>query len=240
MKPRLRHAWPRSPRAAIALQRRLAARVKRIAPNRPIRLVAGGDCAFTRAGDRIIAAWVVWDVEVRRVVARAHAIRRVSFPYVPGLLSFREAPALIAAAAKLPCEPDALILDGHGLAHPRRFGLACHVGVLLDRPTIGCAKSVLCGSSALPADEVGASSPLLHAGETIGAALRTRLGVKPVFVSVGHECTLESAVRLVLSCGEGFRLPEPTRRADQYVALLKRDAAAKAALRRASAGARRR
>jgi len=142
-------------------------------------------------------------------------------PYVPGLLSFREAPACIEAAEKLEDEPDVFIIDGQGIAHPRRLGIAAHLGLFFDRPTIGCAKSRLTGEFEEPGADRGASTPLTDKGEVIGAVVRTRATVKPVFVSVGHKCTLEDAVRIVLDCAPKYRLPEPTRVAHQMVSRLK-------------------
>lgn len=140
-------------------------------------------------------------------------MRRARFPYVPGLLSFREAPVLLAAIARLTARPDLLLLEGHGLAHPRRFGLACHVGVLLDLPAIGCAKTRLVGDHGEAADHRGARAALRHRGERVGTVLRTHQGVKPVFVSPGHRVTHDQCCRLVLSLSRRFRMPEPLRRA---------------------------
>ena len=185
-------------------------------------MVAGLDAAYSRDGTRCIAGAIVWDVERCRVVEQRVASRPLTFPYVPGLLSFREAPSLLAALRKLRANPDALMCDGHGLAHPRRFGIACHLGVLVDLPSVGCAKSRLVGSHRLPAERRGARAALTDRGQKVGVVLRTRRGVKPVFVSVGHRIDAESAVALVLRCGGGYRLPEPTRLADRLVAEAKR------------------
>jgi len=143
--PRPRHRWKVTPAKAVEIQKRLAAEVLQSPLPRPPRLIAGGDASFTADGRSVIAGWVVWDARLARVVDQAVVRRAVTFPYVPGLLSFREAPALIAAVRRLKVQPDVFMLDGQGLAHPRRFGLACHVGLFLDRPTLGCAKSRLCG-----------------------------------------------------------------------------------------------
>ena len=137
---------------------------------------------------------------------------------MPGLLSFREAPALLAVLRKLEAEPDAMLIDGHGLAHPRRFGIACHVGLIADLPSVGCAKSRLVGEHEEPAMTRGSRRPLLHQGETIGSVLRTRSATKPVYTSIGHRIDLAAAVRLTLLCGAGHRLPEPTHLADRLVA----------------------
>lgn len=221
----IRHRWNLSPAAAIRLQCALADRVvERTLPVRSVRHIAGGDAAFVAGGSQIIAAWIVWDLRTRTVIESASVRRAVRFPYVPGLLSFREAPALLAAARKLRSSPDAFILDGHGLAHPRRLGIASHLGLWLGRPTIGCAKSRLCGEHAEPGVAPGDAVDLRLNGERIGRVLRTRAGVKPVYVSVGHFVRLADAVRLVLRCCTGYRLPEPTRLAHQLVSRLRRDA----------------
>jgi deoxyribonuclease V len=188
-----------------------------------VRLVAGLDAAFTRDGKRCIGGVVLWDVESREVVEEHVATRPLRFPYVPGLLSFREAPALLAALRKLRRTPDALMCDGHGLAHPRRFGIACHVGVLVDRPAVGCGKSRLVGEHREPALRRGSRTRLTHRGETIGSVLRTREGVKPIYVSIGHRIDQATAERLTLACAIGYRLPEPTRLADRLVARAKRE-----------------
>lgn len=212
-----------TPRRAIHLQEQLAGRV-RIEPLRePPRLVAGADVAFSADGGWCLAGVVVWDVEVRQVVEEQLAWRPAKFPYVPGLLSFREAPAVLAAVRRLRNRPDALMLDAQGLAHPRRFGLACHVGLLIDRPSVGCAKSRLCGEHAAPAVKAGSTAPLVDHGETVGAVLRTRDGINPVYVSIGHRVTLDDAIAVVLACVTRYRLPEPTRLAHILVTRHRRD-----------------
>lgn len=153
------------------------------------------------------------------MIERHVATRPVSFPYVPGLLSFREVPALLVVIRRLRLTPDVFIADGQGLAHPRRFGLASHLGVVLDHPTVGCAKSRLAGTFAEPGPERGSWTELKENGKTIGAVLRTRTGVRPLFVSVGHRIDLRCALDVVQSCGLGMRLPEPTRLADRLVGL---------------------
>lgn len=135
----------------------------------------------------------------------------IDFPYVPGLLSFREAPLTLAACEKLSVTPDLVLVDGQGIAHPRRLGLASHLGLFLDTPTIGCAKSRLCGSHQTPGHEPGSYAELVDGDETIGAALRTKLGTKPIYVSIGHKVDLEAAIYWVTECCRGYRLPEPTR-----------------------------
>jgi deoxyribonuclease V len=178
--------------------------------------VAGLDAAF--AGSACVAGVVLFDLCARQVVEKRLALQPLRFPYVPGLLSFREAPALLAALRRLCGEPELLLVDGHGLAHPRRFGIACHVGLLTGLPTLGCAKSRLVGAHAEPARRRGARAPLRDGEEEIGSALRTRPEAKPVFVSVGHRIDLRSAERVVLACALGHRLPEPLRLADRLVA----------------------
>lgn len=216
------HRWSVTPARAIAIQRELAARV-RLRPLRgPLRRIAGVDAAFSRDGEFCIAGVVVWDRFGRRVVERSAARQRLRFPYIPGLLSFREAPAILAALRKLTREPDLLMCDGHGLAHQRRFGIACHVGLLAALPAMGCAKSRLVGEYPPPGPARGSRSPLVHRGELVGAALRTRDSVKPVYVSAGHDIDLPSAIRVALQCSSGYRLPEPVRLADRYVAEVKR------------------
>jgi len=160
------------------------------------------------------------------VLERAGAERPTTFPYVPGLLSFREAPVLLDAFAKLRRRPELVLVDGQGYAHPRRFGLACHVGLALAVPTVGCAKSRLCGEYEEPPREAGTWSPLRDGSELIGAVVRTRTGVKPLFVSVGHLISLRSAIHAVLACCRRYRLPEPLRAAHQYAGLLRRQASA--------------
>ncbi|MEE8169728.1 MAG: endonuclease V [Phycisphaerae bacterium] len=220
--PRARHRWNLTPAGAIALQSRLAADVIETAlPIRP-RLVAGGDCTFADGGRTIIAGWVVWDRRTHRAVEDVIVRQAVRFPYVPGLLSFREAPALLAAARRLRNEPDLFMIDGQGKAHPRRMGLACHVGLFLDRPTLGCGKSRLCGVCKEPAARRGSMTRLAQGGEIIGRVVRTIDGVKPVIVSVGHRITLNDAVQAVLKCASRFRLPEPIRLADQLVGVARR------------------
>lgn len=217
------HRWNVSPKRAISIQRELAGKITTEAlPRRP-RLVAGADCAFVDGGNQIIACWVVWDMHTKSIIEATHVVRPVRFPYVPGLLSFREAPAIIAAARKIRCEPDVFMLDGQGLAHPRRMGLACHVGLFLNRPTIGCAKSLLCGEYREPKKERGATSPLMDKGELIGRIVRTHQDYKPVFISIGHRVTLSDAVNVAVWCHGGFRVPQPTRIADQQVARLKQE-----------------
>ena len=220
--PRAPHRFAISPAEAIAVQKRLAGRVVVRAIDRQPRWLAGVDCAFSADGERCIAAAVLWDRETRALVETRTAWRPLRFPYVPGLLSFREAPVGLATLTSLEQRPDLLLVDGHGLAHPRRFGIACHLGVLVGIPTVGVAKSRLCGQHAEPGARRGARAPLTHEGDTIASVLRTREGSKPIFVSIGNLVDLASAEALVLACDGGHRLPEPTRLADRAVAEAKR------------------
>ena len=203
-----------------------------------IRTVAGLDAAFVLTGsqgfaasrnrwtalreaNRAIAAVVLYQYPEMKQLQRAWAEVRLRFPYVPGFLSFREIPALLAALDKLKVLPDLLFCDGQGYAHPRRMGLATHLGIVLDRPTIGCAKSILIGKHDSIGNEAGERAPMMDGQERIGAVLRTRAGVKPIYVSQGHRISLETALRLTLSVCDGPRIPRPTRDADRYVSELK-------------------
>jgi deoxyribonuclease V len=179
--------------------------------------VAGADAALSVDGRRCLGAVVLWDIHRRVVLEQRLASRPVLFPYEPGLLSFREGPAILAALRGLHASPDALLCDAQGYAHPRRFGLACHVGVLCGLPTIGCAKSRLVGTHAAPAATRGSHAPLTDDHEVIGWVLRTQDRVRPVYVSVGHRIDLPTAARVVLQCAARYRLPEPVRLADRLV-----------------------
>jgi deoxyribonuclease V len=207
----IRHPWNVTPRAAIALQLRLRSRVVRRGRLRPVRTVAGTDVGFERGGATARAAVAVLSFPDLVLVDCAVARRRARFPYVPGLLSFREIPVLLAALARLRVKPDLILCDGHGLAHPRRFGIASHLGVLCGVPTVGVAKSRLIGEHGEPMQRRGAWVPLRDKGQTIGAVLRSRRGTRPIFVSIGHRVSLPAAVRYVMACTTRYRLPETTR-----------------------------
>jgi deoxyribonuclease V len=214
----LLHRWDLAPAEARVLQHQLAEQVVREDRFDPIRTVAGVDLGFPKTPDGGVlgrAAVVVLRVPDLDLAEERVVEQPVTFPYVPGLLSFREAPVGLAAVASLERRPDLLLVDGHGIAHPRRCGIACHLGLLLDLPTIGCAKSILVGRAEEPGPNPGDWTPLVHRGETIGAALRTRPKTKPIYVSIGHRVSLASAIALVSQCGRGYRLPEPTRLADR-------------------------
>ena len=219
------HPWTVLPDQAEEIQQEMALRVIHQWSDAPAHLVAAADCAYSGANSLCVAAVAVWDLQSRKEVETVTACSEFRFPYIPGLFAFREAPAVLTALERLGSRPQLLICDGHGIAHPRRFGLASHVGVLAGMPTIGCAKRLLCGTFVDPDINRGSSSPLIDHGEVIGTALRTRDGVKPVFVSVGHLIDLPTAEQIVLVCTPRFRLPEPLRLAHRCAAeALKREA----------------
>jgi len=205
-----------TPSEAIAWQRRQAPRVEttdRLPALAELTRVAGVDVGFEDQGRITRAAVAVLSYPDLQPVEQAIARLPTTFPYIPGLLSFREAPAVLAALAQLSALPEVLLVDGQGLAHPRRFGLACHLGVLTDLPAIGVGKTRLTGTYVEPGQERGAWSPLAHKGETIGAVLRSRSGVAPLFISIGHRISLPTALALTMACTRRYRLPETTRAA---------------------------
>ncbi len=209
------HDWHLSIAQALDLQHQLAAKVVRSSGLVTPRFIAGVDISVGKAPGMATGAVVVLSYPELEVVETKLAQGRLDFPYIPGLLSFRESPLTLAACEKLSITPDLILVDGQGVAHPRRFGLASHLGLFLDTPTIGCAKSLLCGKHEEPGVEPGSYAELMDRGEIIGVALRTRLGVKPVYVSIGHKVDLETAIHWVLECCRGHRLPEPIRLAHQ-------------------------
>jgi len=230
------HSWNLSYSQAIDLQKRLASKVQFTPLKKPPKLIAGLDCAFTKNGQKIIAAAVIIKLPDFDLIETTTALRKVTFPYIPGLLSFREAPACIAAVEKLKKEPDMFLIDGQGIAHPRRLGLAAHLGLFFDKPTIGCAKSRLTGYFEDPPPEKGAYTllkdkkgmipetshePKITNHEVIGAVVRSRSNVEPLFVSVGNKCLLKDAIKITLDCATKYRLPEPTRLAHQTVSKLR-------------------
>jgi len=230
------HSWNLSYSQARDCQKNLASKVQFISLKKPPKLIAGIDCAFSKDGKKIIAAIVVLKLPDFVLAETTTALRKVTFPYIPGLLSFREAPVCIAAVEKLKGKPDIFIIDGQGIAHPRRLGLAAHLGLFFDKPTIGCAKSRLTGTFQDPPLEKGTYTLLKDKKrtkqntqyairdtqyETIGAVVRTRTNVKPVFVSVGNKCLLKDAIKITLDCTTKYRLPEPTRLAHQLVSKLR-------------------
>ncbi len=211
MKVKSLHSWQLRTSQAIELQYRLAAQVSRnsevIAPH----FIAGVDISAGRAQEMATGTVVVLSYPELKVMEIQAVKGRLDFPYIPGLLSFRESPLTLAACERLNITPDLVLVDGQGVAHPRRFGLASHLGLCLDIPTIGCAKSLLCGSHKEPGVEPGSYAEIADKGETIGVALRTKLVTKPVYVSIGHKIDLPSAIYWVMKCCRGYRLPEPTR-----------------------------
>ncbi|MFI6521140.1 endonuclease V [Spirillospora sp. NPDC050679] len=219
------HEWPATMAEAEAIQDRLRPLLDLAGPGpREPRTVAGLDVSYAGdgggTGARLAAAAVVLDAATLEVVEESVVAGTAAFPYVPGLFAFRELPALVEALRGLSVTPDLLVCDGYGVAHPRRFGLACHLGVLTGLPTLGVGKTAFVGEHEAPGGRRGDSSPLVDGGEVVGRALRTRAGVKPVFVSVGHRIDLDTACRHVLALAPEYRLPETTRRADR----LSRDA----------------
>ena len=205
------HSWQVSTTEALDIQRRLARQVSRSSQVTNPRFIAGVDISAGKTQGVATAAVVVLEYPELRLVETQVAQGRLDFPYVPGLLSFRESPLTLTACEKLTITPDLILVDGQGIAHPRRLGLASHLGLLLNTPTIGCAKSLLCGQHDEPGIDAGSYAEMVDRGETIGVALRIRPGVKPVYVSIGHKVDLETAIYWVLKCCRGYRLPEPTR-----------------------------
>jgi deoxyribonuclease V len=216
------HDWDLSPTEAVARQRELAGRVVTDTPLAACAFIAGADVSYNRYSSTFYAGVVVVRVADGEVVERRGAVKESPFPYVPGLLSFREAPALLEAFTRVEARPDAVMCDGQGLAHPRRLGIACHLGLWLDLPTIGCAKSHLAGTFTEPGPEAGSASPLRLGGDVVGEVVRTKARTKPVFVSPGHKVDVASSTRWVLASCRGYRVPEPTRQAHLYVNELRR------------------
>lgn len=223
MRVRQLHPWDLAPKEAARLQSELASRVIREGDVDPVqaRVIAGADVAFDKPNRRAVGVVVALAYPSLEIVEQVCVETPVTFPYVPGLLSFRETPVLLSAFEQLQHTPDLLMVDGHGYAHPRRFGFACHLGLLLDLPTIGVAKSLLIGGHDGVATERGARADLTHDGETIGAVVRTRDGVRPVYVSIGHRMSLAAAERWALDTTRGYRVPEPTRIADRVAGEVK-------------------
>lgn len=216
------HPWAVSVREAYGIQEDLRKKlVLEDVPDAP-RTVAGIDVSYSRARDLLFAAIVVLDAESLEPLETASAVLKPVFPYIPGLLTFREGPVALEAYERLSIEPDLLMFDGQGIAHPRGLGLASHVGVLLDKPSIGCAKSRLVGEFKEPKQKRGAMRTLSLHRTKVGVVLRTRDNTKPLFVSPGHRITVETAARTVLDMGRGYRLPEPTRRAHHEAERTKR------------------
>jgi len=216
------HRWDLSPQAAIALQQELRQQVELTPLPEPPQLLAGVDLSYEIGGKELWAAIVLLDVASLQVIGYSGVRDKMRFPYVPGLLSFREIPALMLAWEQLTRQPDLIFADGHGIAHPRRLGIATHLGLLTDTPTIGCGKNVLVGAFDPPGETRGSLSPMIYQGQVVGHALRTRDRVKPMYISPGHRVALEQAPQLALSATGKYRMPEPTRQAHLLVKRLRR------------------
>jgi deoxyribonuclease V len=216
------HPWKVSPREAIRIQEKLRKKLRLRAPTTPLRKIAAGDVSYSRLNDKTYAAFLLFTYPDLTLLERASAKGRTSFPYIPGLLTFREAPILLEAFSRLRTQPDLILIDGQGIAHPRSMGIAAHIGLILNLPSIGCAKSRLIGTHAELAPDRGKVIPLVEGGRTVGMLLRTRDGVKPVYVSPGHKMDMKTSVKIVLSLCRGYRIPEPLRQAHIFVNQLRR------------------
>jgi deoxyribonuclease V len=218
MRVRQLHPWKISPKEAIAIQAALASQVIRKGHLEEIKFIAGADISTEKESTQAYAGVVVMTYPELEVVEERGVVFELSFPYVPGLLAFREAPPLLKVFEEIRHEPDLILFDGQGIAHPRGMGIASHMGLSLDKPSIGCAKSLLFGLFEDPGDQQGAFSYLYDKQKNIiGAVLRTRTGVQPVFVSIGHRINLEAAIKFVLTSCRGYRIPEPVRHAHNFV-----------------------
>lgn len=207
------HPWTLNPQEAVELQETLRGRLILEELREEFSRIAGADVSYDKVSDQAFAAVLVFRLSDFELQEQVVVHQQIGFPYIPGLLSFREVPALLQAFRKIRNEPDVILLDGQGISHPRRFGLASHVGLILDRPTIGCAKSRLVGSHGEVDNSRGAFAPLEYQGELVGAVLRTKANTKPLYISPGHRMDIPSALRIVLETCRGYRLPEPVRRA---------------------------
>jgi len=218
------HSWEVTPREAVALQKELSTRVLLADQPAPPRLIAGCDMSIDAATESGIGGIIIYSFPDLKEIERRRVVKKLTFPYVPGLLSFREAPVLVELFDSLEHEPDLVIFDGQGIAHPRGVGIATHMGLWLNKPTIGCGKSRLFGIYDEPAAGKGSTAALLApSGARMGTVLRTRDGCRPVFISPGHKVSIESAEKIVIQCLDGYRIPKPTREADQYVGEAKRN-----------------
>lgn len=214
--------WYVTPREAVRIQKQLRSQISIQAYTGVPRLIAGVDVSFTRFEREIYAGIVLLSFPEMQVLSYVTVISESTFPYIPGLLSFREIPALLQAWKLLPHKPDLIVVDGHGIAHPRRLGIATHLGLELDVPTIGCAKKPLVGHFNEPGPALGSSTPVFDHGEEIGLSLRSKLNVKPIFISPGHRTDIPSSKELILACIRRHKLPEPTRQAHLVVNRLRR------------------
>jgi deoxyribonuclease V len=211
------HPWKVTPQEAIRIQEELRERLRLRPPKASFKTIAAADVSYSLADDKLYAAFLLFSYPDLTLMESASAWGRVSFPYIPGLLTFREAPILLQAFSKLKIRPGLIMVDGQGIAHPRSMGIAAHLGILLDLPTIGCAKSRLFGEDAEPGPDQGSVIPLLDHGRMVGMIVRTRAGVKPVYVSPGHRMDLDTSVKIILSLCWGYRIPEPLRQAHIFV-----------------------
>ena len=220
MNPLRLHSWNVTPGEAIAIQEALRTRIILRDTFAATHIIAGADMSID--GDWGYGGVITYTFPRLEEIERRSVRVKLKFPYVPGLLAFREAPVLLAALELLSTEPDLLLFDGQGIAHGRRMGIATHMGILLNKPTIGCAKSRLVGTFEEPGADRGCYEPLVHGGETVGAVLRTRKQVRPIFVSPGTGISLNTSINIVMRCLDGYRIPKPTREADHYVGSIKR------------------
>ncbi len=215
------HPWSVSYQEAVGIQAKLRDLLILDGLNSRPQIIAGADVAYSKQTNLVYAVVVVFELDGMKILEKASATSEASFPYIPGLLSFREAPVLLKAFGQLKTEPEVILFDGQGIAHPRGLGLASHVGLLLDKPSVGCAKDLLVGKHGQVGITQGAHSYIYYKGRCVGAALRTRRRVKPVFVSPGYKINLDDAIRVVLSSCRGYRLPEPLRQAHNLVTQLR-------------------
>ena len=218
----LKHSWEVSPRQAIQIQERLRAGVILAKGFRELTRIGGADVAYRRENNRLYAVVAVFDYQTMSPLEEAYAKGSAHFPYIPGLLTFREGPVVLEAFRQLRTRPDLILFDGQGIAHPRRMGLATHMGLLLNIPTVGCAKKPLRVQFQTPGLKRGSATRMMAGEEQVGVVVRTRDGVKPVYVSPGHLVDVASSVRVVLATGRGYRLPEPTRLAHLKVTEFKK------------------
>lgn len=213
----INHRWDLDYDDAVLLQRELAGKVSLDPISKKIRWVAGGDLSFNRYGEIAYSGFVVYDIDKNTVVEEVSTQAELMYPYIPGLLSFREMPPLLKAWQKLSTEPDVVMLDGHGISHPRGLGLASHFGLWVDKPTIGCAKNLLVGDCSEPGTNKGQASVLWLKNKKVGFVLRTRTNVKPIYVSPGHKIEMQQAKDITLRCSPRYKIPEPTRAAHNCV-----------------------
>ena len=230
IRPLRLHSWNVTPGEAIAIQEALRTRIRLRDTFAATHVIAGADMSID--GDWGCGGVITYTFPRLEEIERRSVRMKLTFPYVPGLLAFREAPVLLAALELLSTEPDLLLFDGQGIAHGRRMGIATHMGILLNKPTIGCAKSRLVGTFEEPGVDRGCYEPLVHGGETVGAVLRTRKQVRPIFVSPGTGISIKTSINIVMQCLDGYRIPKPTREADHYVGSIKREPHALAAMQR--------